>query len=192
MLLYFKLYVPALFLFSMWVTIHSYASLFKVSFFYRTFFSVLLGTAVFFLILYIGISWQPIGGAAGGFWNYISMGVDLYIKETQSIMGPYDLDVKKIVYQAPSIIVILLAVNVWIATVFEKRSKISILGKKIDKDIKSYRSPEYFIWFVIGSLLFSFLETPVDGLQETALNVLNISLLVYFFQGLSVDRKSVV
>jgi uncharacterized protein YybS (DUF2232 family) len=50
----------------------------------------------------------------------------------------------------------------------------------------NYKTPDGLIWFVIVALFFSFVKVDVPGLQELALNVLNITLLLYFFQGLSV------
>lgn len=181
-LCYFKLFAPALLIFSLWLMMQIYVLTYKRSFFGRTFLAAGIGSAVFIILLILGIK----SSVDIDLLNYLTNTVERYIKETQVVMGSVELDVQKIVYQLPSIVICLFGINMWLAAVFDKRSKISILGRRVDKDLKNYRTPEPFIWVVILSLLFSFLQVPVTGLQEVALNTLNVSLLLYFFQGLSV------
>lgn len=108
-------------------------------------------------------------------WIYLKDTIQSSLEKTQNANLPIDLNV--LVYQLPSYIFCICALNVWIGSVFRARAP---------EEHKNYKTPDGLIWFVIASLLFSFVKVDVPGLQEVALNVLNITLLLYFFQGLSV------
>lgn len=108
-------------------------------------------------------------------WSFLSSGITAALEKARGM--PVPLDVDALVYQLPSYIFCLCALNVWIGALFDKRAS---------NELKRFVVPEGAIWFVIASLLFSFIKVDLPGVQEVALNVLNISLLLYFFQGLSV------
>lgn len=108
-------------------------------------------------------------------WAFLSAGITSALEKARGT--PLDLDVNMLVYQLPSYVFCLCALNVWVGVVIDRKST---------DEMKKFVVPEGVIWFVIASLLFSFIKVDVPGVQEVALNILNISLLLYFFQGLSV------
>ena len=93
-----------------------------------------------------------------------------------------------ILAQFPSAIVLLLSVALVMALVFEKKM-FSWLGLKVPvrEPLCAFRVPDFMIWVFIVSLLGAFLKQ--SFVQQISVNVLNISVLVYFFQGLAIVSK---
>ena len=92
-----------------------------------------------------------------------------------------------LVYQLPSALVIFLILSLACALMLEKPiSRWMGMIRKRNTKLAEYTNPDFFIWILILSLLGTFLNSAARPVQEVSLNVLNISILAYFFQGLGV------
>ncbi len=180
--LYFKVHILALMIFCLSVLILSYALLEAKPILTKTATSVALASAVFFGTLFLWVHFNE----GAGFGEWLTLKTESYIAQTKLIVGEMSFETQTLVNQIPSIIFIFFAVNVWVAIFFDSRAQKRMGYVSADSELKNFRTPEAYIWVVIASLLFSFVQTPIPGLQEAALNILNVSLLLYFFQGLSV------
>ncbi len=180
--LYFKSHLLALTLFSLGFLVFCYGYLEKKPILFRSVISVLISSTIFLVTLYCWIYFK----GSLDFWTWMGDKVELYFSQARTILGDVKMDLESLTYQVPSLVVMFFALALWIAVLFDARSQRRFGVVKPQIEIKNFRTPEAFIWVVIVSLLFSFVKTPVPGLQEAALNILNISLLLYFFQGLSV------
>lgn len=180
--LYFKEKILALMMVCLSIQILIFVALEKKPILTKSIVSVFASAATFFGILFLWIHFKE--GAE--FWGWISTQVSFYFTQTKSIVGEMNMSVETLTHQIPSIFVMLFALNLWIAILFDSRAQRRHGSLTSQIEIKNFRTPEAFIWVVIVALLFSFVKTPVPGLQEAALNILNVSLLLYFFQGLSV------
>ncbi len=96
-------------------------------------------------------------------------------------------DVKLLAYQVPSIIVSIAAISLFIALIFEKKlTKLLSLKEKLKGELSYFKVPDYFVWILILSLAFAFIDVGSIALKMMALNVLNICVLVYFIQGFAI------
>ena len=59
-------------------------------------------------------------------------------------------------------------------------------GPAMDKKLKSFRLPDFFIWIFIGSLAGTFLIKDGSVQNLVSMNFLAVSVAAYFFQGLAV------
>lgn len=180
--LYFKVQALALVIFCLMIMVLVYSALEKKAILTKTVLSVLAATGVFFLVIFIYVQFKE----STELWPWITSQVELYLAQTKQIVGELRFETKTLVNQIPSVIFVFFAINLWVAVLFDSRAQRKLGYILADAEIKSFRTPEAYIWVVIASLLFSFVKTPIPGLQEAALNILNVSLLLYFFQGLSV------
>jgi hypothetical protein len=180
--LYFKTQLLALMILCISIQVLIFVALEKKPILIKSILSVLASTVAFFGVLFLWIHFKE--GAQ--FWDWISSQVSFYFLQTKNIVGEMNMSAETLTHQVPSLFITLFSLNLWIAILFDSRAQRRLGTLRSQIEIKNFRTPETFIWVVIASLLFSFVKTPVPGLQEAALNVLNVSLLLYFFQGLSV------
>ena len=91
--------------------------------------------------------------------------------------------------QLPSAAVILLASSLALALIFEKRLmrwwKIDHLNM-FRQRVGTYKVPDFFVWAFITSLIGAFLIKGQPIVETVSLNVLNLLVVVYFFQGLAI------
>ncbi len=172
----------ALVVFCINVTIALYASMKKQKLYRRALISVFSGSIIFMSALTSYIAFALHEEVA----SWLGKEIGGYLKQSQALLGEVHIDIHTIVYQMPSIIMVLFALNLWFAILIDSKTQKKLGTSKAEAEIKNFKVPEALIWVAIAALLFSFVKTPIPGLQEAALNVLNLSLLLYFFQGLSV------
>ena len=103
---------------------------------------------------------------------------------TQSLSG---LEISELVMQLPSIIVILFMFSLFFSLLAEGRFMTWLNKPKINREsLKNFMVPDFVIWVFIGSLLAAFMQTEIKAVNVVGLNLLNIVLVTYFFQGLAV------
>lgn len=180
--LYFKAQMLSLLILCASVLVLTFVALETKPILVRSVSSVLAGAAAFFLVLFLWVHFKE----GANFWTWISSQIEVYYNQAKAVIGEMNIDLKTLTHQIPSLIITMMALNLWVAVLLDSRAQSRLGMLRPQAEIKNFRTPDAFIWVVIVSLLFSFLKTPVPGLQETALNILNVSLLLYFFQGLSV------
>lgn len=97
------------------------------------------------------------------------------------------LQIGDIVRRAPSLILMLYVFSLYLALLFEGRI-LAALNRKpiIERRLLQFKVPDFLIWIFIGSLLGTFGEFKNFTLQTVAANVLHVSLLLYFLQGMAV------
>ncbi len=97
-------------------------------------------------------------------------------------------DTEKLFQQVPSFCISAVAVSLWLAILFERRFNRSadMAGGPLEVNIFAFKVPDFTIWIAITSTLFTFVDLHISGLQEVAQNILNVLMLLYFFQGLAI------
>ena len=118
---------------------------------------------------------------------------------TQQIAGTkavseYGISTETVVRMLPSIVVLLHLVGLAFALMLDSRYA-QLVGLKTEKiasqmRLLEFRIPEVFIWLTMASFLLSFLKIENEGLVTAALNVFNVMMGLYFFQGLAVLEVS--
>ena len=112
------------------------------------------------------------------------------IHESLSLFPTLITSLEEIFNQLPSLGLIYLTVSLAITLMLEKPLLRWAEEPQVSRpSLTLFRLPDSFIWLFLGSMLFSFGKFENPELQMLAANVLNISLLAYFFQGLAVVSR---
>lgn len=95
-----------------------------------------------------------------------------------------------ILFQIPSMIVIFLIASLALGLVFE-RSALNWLGDKARRrsGLTDLYAPDLSVWLFIFALLGAFSNTGILAIEVVSINILNITVALFFFQGLSVLGK---
>ncbi len=89
--------------------------------------------------------------------------------------------------QLPSLVIMLYVFSLYFALLFERRL-LKRVGSTaaVHRDLLNFKVPDVFIWILIPSLFGTFAQVKDPFIHTVAINVFNICLLVYFFQGMAV------
>ncbi len=115
--------------------------------------------------------------------------IGLFLKRAAEMKIPIfeGLKPQSLIYQLPSALVIFLILSLALALILERPiSRWAGLAVERKAKLADYKNPDFLIWILILSVLGTFLHDGTKPLQLLSLNVLNISILAYFFQGLGV------
>jgi len=98
------------------------------------------------------------------------------------------VSIEDLLLQAPSGFVVLMVVAVALLLLMEPRLKewAGVKNRASLQYLREFRLPDVFVWITILSMLGSFVQIDIKWLQVLSMNVLNICVLLYFFQGLAV------
>ena len=102
--------------------------------------------------------------------------------------GGLKVSIEDLLLQAPSGFVVLMIVAIALLLLMEPRLKewAGLESGTSLQHLKEFRLPDIFVWITIATLLGSFVEMEMKWLQVLSMNLLNICVLLYFFQGLAV------
>ena len=119
--------------------------------------------------------------------------IQLVLKQAQQLNSNANNVIKWdsdfLVGQAPSVLVALLIMSLALALILEQpfgRIFRLPLEKIEGLNLLGFKLPDSFIWIAMISFLFSFLDIGQKDLSLIATNIVNIMVVLYFFQGLAV------
>lgn len=138
--------------------------------------SLVIFGAVAFWISHHGPSWQV--GLTGV--------IETYMAQATKAGAKIPFEAKDILQQIPSLIVLIQAMALFLSLIFQRRTfQMSGLKRAVYHKLQEFRLPDWFIWvFLCG--LASFVEFSPTWIKPVTMNVLNISMAAFFFQGLAV------
>ncbi len=115
--------------------------------------------------------------------------IQLVLKQAQQVNSTVKLDPEYLVGQAPSVLVALLIMSLALALILEL--PISRLLKFPTENIESlnllsFKLPDSYIWIAMFSFLLSFIDIGNKDISLIATNIVNVMVVLYFFQGLAV------
>ncbi|KYG69001.1 hypothetical protein AZI87_07185 [Bdellovibrio bacteriovorus] len=150
-----------------------------------------------------GLASVAIGSAAAGLGLFGALqknGINTYA-EVQKLMEQFSAQVQKmnpavkldpaiLVQQIPSAIVILLIITLGVGLIFERRvfSWLNLPREKIASQLKllEYRVPDFVIWVAMTAFLLTMVSFGGKATSILAVNIVNVVIVLYFFQGLAV------
>ncbi|KYG60800.1 DUF2232 domain-containing protein [Bdellovibrio bacteriovorus] len=150
-----------------------------------------------------GLASVAIGSAAAGLGLFGALqknGINTYA-EVQKLMEQFSAQVQKmnpavkldpaiLVQQVPSAIVILLIITLGVGLIFERRvfSWLNLPREKIASQLKllEYRVPDFMIWVAMTAFLLTMVSFGGKATSILAVNIVNVVIVLYFFQGLAV------
>lgn len=177
----------ALFLGSIWMTLGAYVEMEQKGFgwWISGLSSILVGTAATAAGLYNAFTGNGINTYAE-----IQKLADQFAQRVQEMNPAVKLDSAVLVQQTPSAVVIVLMVALSLGLIFERRifSWLNLPREKIASQLKllEYRVPDYIIWIAMLAFLLTMVSFGGKAIAILAVNIVNISIVLYFFQGLAV------
>ncbi len=150
-------------------------------------FAILLTTLFLSSSFYV---WTAVAGR--GWLSQLLSGVDVFLSRAKELnLGMVaELKAQDIVSQIPSAVLIFIILSLGLALIFEPKVS-RWVGVKMGtrEKLTDFSAPDFVIWLFIGSLLGAFGQLGVKSLELVSVNVLNVTVVIYFFQGLAVLGK---
>ncbi|MFS4458956.1 DUF2232 domain-containing protein [Bdellovibrio sp. HCB2-146] len=116
--------------------------------------------------------------------------VEKFTSKVQEMNPAVKLDPQVLLQQIPSAIVIILILALGLGLIFERRvfSWLNMPREKIASQLKllEYRLPDYFIWVAMTAFLLTMVGFGGKAIAILAVNIVNVAIVLYFFQGLAV------
>ena len=113
-----------------------------------------------------------------------------FTTKVQEMNPAVKLDPEVLLQQVPSAIVIVLILALGLGLIFERRvfSWLNMPREKVASQLKllEYRLPDYFIWVAMTAFLLTMVSFGGKAIAILAVNILNVAIVLYFFQGLAV------
>lgn len=144
--------------------------------------ALLISSGFYTWSAWVGKGWlaQIINAVAGVLDKIASLNIDVF--------GA--IKAEDIVVQLPSLVFIFLIFSLGLAFIFERPlARWAGVRMHYRERLSDFSVPEPIVWFFIFSLLGAFAQLGSKGIEGISLNVLNVTVVLYFFQGLAVLGK---
>ncbi|WP_413559232.1 DUF2232 domain-containing protein [Bdellovibrio sp. HCB209] len=177
----------AMFIGSVWMTLGAYNELEQrgLGWWLSGILSVLLGTGAASISLYGAFKVNGINTYAE-----VQKLVEQFTEQVQKMNPAVKLDASVLMQQIPSAIAITLILALGVGLIFERRvfSWLNMPREKIASQLKllEYRVPDFFIWVAMTAFLLTMVSFGGKAIAILAVNIVNVALVLYFFQGLAV------
>ncbi len=177
----------ALFLGSVWMTLGAYMELEArgLSWWISGIISVLSGAAVAGLSAFGAMKINGINTYAE-----VEALAGTLTGRVQEMNPAVKIDPQVLLQQTPSAMVIILILALGLGLIFERRvfSWLNLPREKIASQLKllEYRVPDYVIWVAMTAFLLTMVSFGGKAISILAVNILNVTIVLYFFQGLAV------
>lgn len=116
--------------------------------------------------------------------------VETFSQRVTEMNPAVKLDPEILAQQIPSAIVIVLLMALGLGLIFERRvfSWLNLPREKIASQLKllEYRVPDYVIWVAMIAFLLTMVSFGGKAIAILAVNIVNVCIVLYFFQGLAV------
>lgn len=113
-----------------------------------------------------------------------------FSQQVQNMNPAVKLDPAILVQQIPSAVVIVLILALGVGLIFERRvfSWLNLPREKTASQLKllEYRVPDYVIWIAMIAFLLTMVSFGGKATAVLAVNIVNVCIVLYFFQGLAV------
>lgn len=116
--------------------------------------------------------------------------IDPLMVSLKQVLPDENFETKAVMMFMPGLLASALISALAVSLVFEAQifQAFQIRRERLASGLKwlEFRLPDSFIWLSLFSFLFSVIETPYEVLQVIAINFAVISIVTFFFQGISV------
>ena len=177
----------ALFVGSVWMTLGVYGELEQrgLGWWISGILSVLIGTLATCWGLATALKMNGVNSLAE-----TQLALDDFIHKVESVNPNVKIEPEFLLQQIPSAIVIVLIVALGLGLIFEKKvfSWLNIPREKVASQLKllEYRVPDFMIWIAMSAFLLTMVSFGGKAIAILALNVVNVAVVLYFFQGVAV------
>lgn len=112
----------------------------------------------------------------------------------QSLKGAnLEIPVDQLLAQMPSVVIILWMLAIYCGVLLEGRIRMGVHKPTLFRsELFQFRAPGWVVWLFIACLLPSFGEVGPKWVQDVATNILNVSVAIFFFQGLGIIHQVLI
>lgn len=129
-------------------------------------------------------------------WVVLTKTAEEFAAQLEKVNPQVKIDAQLLVQQAPSAIVIMVLLTLGLGLIFERRAFrwFQLPNEKTSSQLKllDYRVPDIFIWITMSSFLLTMASGGWKVIAIVAMNVVNVSVVLYFFQGIAVIETLLV
>lgn len=157
---------------------------FMVSGFFTLLINCLLGAGAFAM-------WVSVTGAN---WSQKLLSfLELTLKPITDMNPHFPINFSEIMLQLPSVVVMLWMGALYLAVLQERRLSGLPARPSGSPDMRSqiaeFRVPDVVVWIFIGSLLGAFGGFVGHNLEAGSINIMNVCVMLFFFQGIAVVSR---
>lgn len=162
---------------------------FRVSAFFTLLINALLSAGAFALwVFYSGPKWSQIVRAQ----------LEAALKPVMELNPRFQVDVSDLMLQLPSVALIAWAIAIYLSVLLERRSNETTSAPtnvatssipSLRPQLIQFKVPDACVWILILALLGAFGQFGLRWLEMLAINVLNVCIVLFFFQGIAVVAK---
>jgi len=118
----------------------------------------------------------------------LSTKVDVVVQQAAALDANLKLNTKDLIYQMPSAIIILMMISLWVSVLWAQKLALRSGGsiESVSEPLSDFRVPDFIIWIFLASVMGAFFDFGNPNLRYVSMNVLNVAVVIYFFQGVSV------
>lgn len=148
---------------------------FRLAMFFTILVNALLSAGAFAIwVYYSGSKWIAI----------LRSNVEALMKPVFEMNSHFQIDIGELMLQLPSIALISWMVALYLSILLDKQD-----ASTLRPQLATFKVPDAFVWLMIGSLLGTFGNFSAHWVQAVSINVLNVCVLLFFFQGIAVVAK---
>jgi hypothetical protein len=131
----------------------------------------------------------------GASWKDLILArLDESLKPAMELTPSFQFNSSDIMMQLPSLFIVMWLVTLYLSVLLEKRAVIQSRHAKYEvsfrEELGRINIPSFVIWAFIFALLGAFGDFGKLGLEAGCVNVLNVCLMLFFFQGLAVVTRA--
>ena len=184
-LLFLKMYLVLVYVGALWMTLGLYSELekrgvdWKKSSVLSLFSGLIFGVASFLLITRRSLE-----------HDLVKQATEPLMMSLKQILPDKTLQAADVIVYMPGLLVSALVSALAVALIFESQifQIFKLKREKVASGLRwlEFRVPDLFIWITLFSFLFSFIDLSMPLLQIGAINIAVVSVVVFFFQGITV------
>jgi hypothetical protein len=115
--------------------------------------------------------------------------LETFITQLQAVHPQTSANVDSLMQQLPSAVIVLLVLALAAGLIWEKRASVWAKLPWLEKtppNLRTFSVPDIFVWLTMAAVLGSFLQHGTPLIETLSLNMINLVVVLYFFQGIVV------
>ena len=145
-----------------------------------------------FITTVIGVKFWLLMNPQVNLLAQMTTAVEQLLAQTKKMGNEMPFDVAAVISQLPSALISTIIVFLAVALIYEKRVsywfELNLDQTKTQASLLTFKVPDFLIWVTMFSLLASFINVGNKDINVIGSNILNVMMILYFWQGLAVTE----
>ena len=145
-----------------------------------------------FITTVIGVKFWLLMNPQVNLLAQMTTAVEQLLAQTKKMGNEMPFDVAAVISQLPSALISTIIVFLAVALIYEKRVsywfELNLDQTKTQVSLLTFKVPDFLIWVTMFSLLASFINVGNKDINVIGSNILNVMMILYFWQGLAVTE----